>query len=298
MPLDVDPMPNGNVQFQVMGGFSITFHGVRGSTPCCSADRCTYGGNTSCVVLEAEGHEPIIFDMGTGLREYGYTWDPDIDFAGSLLLTHLHWDHVQGLPFFKPGIRPGGRLNIFGPPETDESLGDCFYRLMSPPFFPVCCGDLASEITFHDVQTDSFTLGDAKVLSRPVPHTGATNGYRVDLNGYSVAYISDHQQPLDDPTKVDEGVLELIDGVDLLIHDAQYTDEQFAARADWGHCTMDYAAEVARQGDVGCLALFHHDPENTDDILPALVENTQRRASKIGVQDVVAAIEGQKIQLG
>jgi len=276
-------------------GLTVTFHGVRGSTPCCSPDLCHFGGNTSCVVVELEGHEPIIFDMGTGLRSYGAD-RADQPFEGSILLTHLHWDHVQGLPFFKPLHVPGSRVDVYGPPEDGKSLGELFSGLMCTPYFPIGCGDVSAEVSFTDASSDRFTIGDAEVLSRPVPHTGATNGYRVEIGGRKIAYISDHQQPVDDPTFVDEGVLELADGVDLLIHDAQYTPEQFQQRALWGHSTMDYACEVARQAEAEALVLFHHDPDNTDARLSALVEQTQRYGESLGLAAVIGAREGESVK--
>lgn len=282
-----------------MSGVRVTFHGVRGSTPCCSTELCRFGGNTSCVVIEADGEMPIILDMGTGLRNYGAgqlgAEDP---FVGSILLTHLHWDHVQGLPFFAPIHRPGARLDIYGPSENDLSLADAFDGLMVPPYFPICCGDLIGDVAFHDVSADHFAIGNAKITSRPVPHVGATNGYRIEIGGYSVAYVSDHQQPLDDSTHVDDGVLELCDNADLVIHDAQYTPKQFEQRATWGHCTQDYAIEVARQAGASGLALFHHDPDNTDEILDQLVPDLQRAGDAAGIGGVFAAVEDASIVLG
>lgn len=276
-------------------GVTVTFHGVRGSTPCCSPDLCEFGGNTSCVVVELEGHEPIIFDMGTGLRPYGIGHG-DQPFEGSILLTHLHWDHVQGLPFFKPLHVEGSRLNIYGPPENDTSLGDLFNGLMCTPYFPIGCDNVMGDISFTDASNGRFQIGDAEVLVRPVPHTGVTNGYRVEIGGRKIAYISDHQQPIDDPTFVDEGVLELADGVDLLIHDGQYTPEQFSQRALWGHSTMAYACEVARQAEAEALVLFHHDPDNTDARLEALVEETRRYGDSLGLAEVIGAREGESVK--
>lgn len=282
----------------MMAGVTVTFHGVRGSTPCCSTDLCRFGGNTACVVIEAEGEEPIILDMGTGIRSFGRTHPDELPFNGSVLLTHMHWDHVQGLPFFAPLHRPGSTIDIWGPPEDDASFGSTFDGFMVPPYFPVCTKDLIGDITFHDAQTDSFAIGNAKITSRPVPHVGATNGYRIDVGGYSIAYISDHQQPLDDASFVDPGVLELCDGVDLLIHDAQYTPAQFAQRATWGHCTMDYACEVARQGGAQALALFHHDPDNDDVTLDELVDATKRTGEAMGISEVLGAAEGESVKFG
>lgn len=281
-----------------MRGVTVTFYGVRGSTPCSSPDLCGYGGNTSCVVVESEGDDPIVLDLGTGLRNYGLTLEGAADpFRGTMLLTHLHWDHVQGLPFFGPIHHPDAQVKIYGPPEDNEPFATVLGNFMKPPYFPVCCGDLQSDVTLHNAWNESFNVGSATVMARSVPHTGLTNGYRIDVGGVSIAYISDHQEPVDDPTFVDPAVLELAADADLLIHDAQYTPEQFAQRSTWGHCTMKYALEVARQSNAKTLALFHHDPEHTDVRLDALVAETLEMAEVMGVNEVIAAREGESVKL-
>lgn len=280
-----------------MRGVKVTFYGVRGSTPCSSPDLCGYGGNTSCVVVESEGDNPIVLDLGTGLRNYGLTREGAEPFEGTMLLTHLHWDHVQGLPFFGPLHHPDAKVTIYGPPEPESSFAEVLGEFMAPPYFPVCCGDLQSDVRLKDAWNETFAAGTATITARSVPHTGLTNGYRIDVGGVSIAYISDHQEPVDNPTFVDPAVLELAQGVDLLIHDAQYTPEQFAARATWGHCTMRYALEVAKQANAATLALFHHDPEHTDVRLDALVAETQAIAADMGLREVIAAREGESIKL-
>lgn len=259
---------------------------------------CGYGGNTSCVVLEAPDQSPIIFDMGTGIRSFGqasHLSDSSSEFRATVLVTHLHWDHVQGLPFFAPLTRPNADVTIYGPPESGRSFADCFDAFMCPPYFPVRRSDLPSSIGLQCATDTQFTVDDAVVTVAPVPHTGLTNGYRVDLRGMSVAYIPDHQQP-DDPTHVDPRVLELARDVDLLIHDAQYTPELFAERSDWGHCTIEYACEVAAQSGAQTLALFHHDPLHTDVRLDALVNEARAFGAARGVRDVIAAREGESIK--
>jgi phosphoribosyl 1,2-cyclic phosphodiesterase len=278
-------------------GFRVTFYGVRGSTPCSGSELCGYGGNTSCVVAQRDGEDPIIFDMGTGLRFFGQDLiDMEDAFHGSILLTHMHWDHVQGLPFFFPAHVPGSKLDIYGPPDGDRTFGEAFSGLMSPPYFPITTGDLGGEVTFHDVECAEFTLGTAQVMSRHVPHTGITNGYRVDWDGASVAYIPDHQQP-DDTKSVHPGVLELCRGADVLIHDAQYTPEEFSQRSDWGHCTIEYAVEVAAQAGVKELVMFHHDPAHDDEWMGKLLAGARASAGAHTDLKVSAAAEGFTMEL-
>ncbi len=276
---------------------NVSFYGTRGSTPCPSDENRRYGGNTSCVALESPGHDPIVLDLGTGLRFFGETQADDGSFQGSALVTHLHWDHVQGLPFFTPILRPGARLDIYGPPQVGSTLSEEFHRFICPPFFPVTVEQLYGQMTFHDAGDTDLVLDGAKVRVRPVPHVGANNGYRVEMGGASIAYLSDHQMPQDGTHSVSEDVLELCDGVDVLIHDAQYTPEEFVEKAHWGHCTIDYALFVAREAGAKCLVMFHHDPARTDDQLDVLLDRVRDEAAATAVSEVLAAYEGLTISL-
>jgi phosphoribosyl 1,2-cyclic phosphodiesterase len=277
----------------------VTFYGVRGSTPCASSAHQRYGGNTACVALEVAGQEPIVLDLGTGLRYWGESMsDRDTPFTGHALVTHLHWDHVQGLPFFMPINRKGSSLHIYGPPHDGLSIEEAFAKFMRPPYFPIHCRDLTGDVHFRDVLDETFAIGSATVHARTVPHVGTTNGYRVDWAGASVAYISDHQQPVDHPDHVADEVLDLCRDVDLLIHDAQYTPDEFAERSTWGHCTVGYAVEVARQSGAKRLALFHHDPAHEDDEVDLLAAEAREWAATVGVPEVFPAFEGMRLTLG
>jgi phosphoribosyl 1,2-cyclic phosphodiesterase len=274
----------------------VTFYGVRGSTPCPAERTHRYGGNTSCVALESAGKEPIVLDLGTGLRAWGDVLPHDGSFKGHALVSHLHWDHVQGLPFFVPVLKDGASFDVYGPPTEDCSLAGCFERFVSPPYFPVEIAELPGRIRFHDAVDTELPVGDAKVTVREVPHTGLTNGYRIEQNGTVVAYVSDHQMPMDGSGRITDEVLELCDGADLLIHDAQYTPEEFAQKAHWGHCTVDFAVEVAAAASVDLLALFHHDPSHDDAMVDCLLAGARKRAAgRVG--EVIAASEGLTVVL-
>jgi phosphoribosyl 1,2-cyclic phosphodiesterase len=233
--------------------------------------------------------------MGTGIRAFGDTQPQDGSFVGTALVTHIHWDHVQGLPFFPPADRVGAKFDIYGPVQDDGSLGECFDGFMRPPYFPVTFSELRGDIKFHEVLSDELTIGEAHVMVRPVPHCGPTVGYRVSWQGRVVTYISDHQAPIG-LAGVAYGVLELAQGADLLIHDAQYTPNEFAEKAHWGHCTVDYAVDVARAAGVKRLVLFHHDPSHGDDRLDELLLGAQAHAGP-GGPEVVAAFEGMRLEL-
>jgi phosphoribosyl 1,2-cyclic phosphodiesterase len=275
----------------------VTFHGVRGSTPCHSADITKYGGNTSCVSIAVPGHEPLLFDLGTGLRYFGATQPLDGSFRGTCFVSHLHWDHTQGLPFFTPMLRDGAVLDVYGPVQDDgRSIGDVFAATIRPPLFPIGIDMFPGTFRFHDVGDDEFRVGDVKVMSRIVPHVGATVGYRLEWDGRTVAYISDHQQPFDGSFRATEGVMDLVRGVDLLIHDSQYTQEEFAQKYNWGHCTVEYAVWLAVHAKVGKLALFHHDPTRDDDALDALHACSAKVGRLAGVE-VMTAREGLVVDL-
>ncbi len=268
---------------------SVTFHGVRGSTPCHGEEIAGYGGNTSCVSLDIPGHDPILFDLGTGLRYFGQQQPADEPFSGTCLLSHLHWDHIQGLPFFKPFLRPGANVALYAPAQPDgTSVAEVFSDTIKPPLFPIHFTMLPGMLDIHEVADDEFMVGDARVTSRLIPHVGATLGYRVEWNGRSVVYISDHQMPSDGSLAAWPGALELCDGADLLIHDAQYTVEEFAAKSDWGHCTPQYAVWLAATAGVKQLALFHHDPAHSDADLDAIHRPVIECAAKLGVEAFAA----------
>jgi ribonuclease BN (tRNA processing enzyme) len=277
---------------------AVTFYGVRGSTPCSSAETCGYGGNTSSVALTAPGEQPLMFDLGTGVRTFGLGHRlSDGPFTGSCLLSHLHWDHIQGLPFFSPLLGPGSRLDLYAPVQDDNrTVQQVMASTIRPPLFPIGIDQFAGTLVCHDTGDAEFEIGGYSVVSRLVPHVGPTLGYRVTWGGVAVAYISDHQQPYDGSHSAAPGVWDLIRDADLLIHDSQYTLDEFPGKATWGHCTVDYAAWLASEAGVRTLALFHHDPTRCDAAVEALLDRARSLCAPHGVE-VVAAREGMSISL-
>lgn len=273
----------------------VTFFGVRGSTPCHGDDTRRYGGNTSCVGLGIDGEVPIVFDLGTGLRYCGDRIPPTGPFHGTCLLTHMHWDHVQGLPFFVPTLREDAHLDVYAPAQEDgRSVHEVFEAMIKPPMFPVSVNEMKGSFAFHDIGDDDFRLGGVRVKSRLVPHVGNTLGYRVTYNDFSVVYIPDHQMPTDGSMGIAPAVRELCTGADLLIHDAQYTNDEFVTKNNWGHCTVDFAVWVAVECQVRRLALFHHDPTRSDSAVDELARKA-RHDGALGGVEVFAAHEGQSL---
>ncbi len=245
-------------------------------------------------MVEATGVDPILFDLGTGLQYFGSEHGGCRPIRGHAFVTHLHWDHIQGLPFFDPLHHPDSLVDIYGPTHDGVSFADSFSRFMNPPLFPIHYSQLIGDVRFFDFDHGVVDLGRATVTAAPVPHVGATNGYRVDSAGKSVVYVSDHQQPAD-RTVVDEAVLSLAEGADILIHDAQYTPEQFPSRYDWGHCTARYAFEVAKQAGVKTLVLFHHDPSHDDEALDSQLVEARTWSCGASEMTVVSAFEGLRL---
>jgi phosphoribosyl 1,2-cyclic phosphodiesterase len=277
----------------------VTFCGTRGSTPAPGPEFIRYGGNTSCVAVSHEdGAGPsLLLDAGTGLRRVQELLG-DRAFQGTLLLTHLHWDHVQGLPFFPSGDRVGSRVSLLLP--SDDELGpvELLSRMMSPPFFPIGPSQLRGAWDFGYVADGAFEAEGFSVVARDVPHKGGhTVGYRVSDGRTSLAYIPDHC-----PTALGSGpeqvgeyhetALELACGVDLLIHDSHLRAEEVEAEGSFGHAAAEYAVRLGELAGARQVALFHHRPERTD----AEVERTVARFAERS-SSVVAAEEGATVAL-
>jgi phosphoribosyl 1,2-cyclic phosphodiesterase len=294
-------VPNG---FRIMGGGSsvsdiggddriwVTFYGVRGSTPCHGPDTARYGGNTSCVVLRTFGEDPLVLDLGTGLRYFGDEIDPRTRRVNALV-SHLHWDHIQGLPFFSPMLRSDVEIGLWAPRQPGgRPMADILDEVIAPPAFPISLSEFPATVSAHAVADETFEIGGWKVTSRFVPHVGPTLGFRVEHHGRVVAYIPDLQEPVGAPDSVGEAIMELAADADLLIHDSQYTEAELAVRPDWGHCTVRYAMSVAQRAEVRKLVLFHHDPARGDDDLDALVAETTEASIPSPGCPVVVAREG------
>ncbi len=278
--------------------------GVRGSTPAPGAEFVRYGGHTSCVAIAPDdaASPRLILDAGTGLRRVTGLLHGEA-FAGTIILTHLHWDHVHGLPFFAGGDRPDARVTLLlpeqeaGPGERSAGAEELLTEGMSPPHFPITPRGLRGDWSFGAVAPGTFKAEGFTVEAREVPHKGGrTFGYRVSDGHSAVAYIPDHC-----PTALGPGpegwgeyhpdALALADGADLLIHDAFLRADEVAALASFGHPAADYAVSLARRAGVGQVLLAHHKPDRTDDELDAIA------VGFASDPHVTVAAEGQVIDL-
>jgi phosphoribosyl 1,2-cyclic phosphodiesterase len=278
----------------------VTLWGTRGSLAAPGPETMRYGGNTSCVEVRGADGTHLILDSGTGIRRLGETIEPGgkrID----LLLTHLHMDHIQGLGFFDPLFEPGLEAHIWGPSSSTLDLGGRLARYLSPPLFPVYLCNLPCRLTLHDVVSlRRFRIGGLEIEADLVCHPGPTVGYRISEGDASFVYLPDHEPALgvdhcpSDPRWLSG--FDLAVGADLLIHDMQYTSEEYREHVGWGHSSIQHALEFAALTGVRHLVGFHHDPAHSDIILDRLFDDA--RSSFEGSFQLTAAAEGASFKLG
>jgi phosphoribosyl 1,2-cyclic phosphodiesterase len=255
---------------------NVTLWGTRGSLADAGPQTVRYGGNTACVEVRGEDGRVLVLDAGTGIRRLGTGLAPDLRRV-DVLLTHLHMDHIQGLGFFAPLYQAGMEVHIWGPPSAMQGLRARLARYMSPPLFPVLIRDLPCDLTIHDAPRGTFCIGDFRIDADLVCHPGPTMGFRITEGNTVMTYLPDHEPALGGfplHPRWTSG-FDLAMNADLLIHDAQYGDEEYTEHIGWGHSTMSQAMRFATLVDARRLVTFHHDPAHDDASLDALVDKTQ-----------------------
>ncbi len=310
----------------------VRFWGVRGSFPYPGPTTVRYGGNTSCVeVRVGDAGDPeaprIIIDAGTGLRRLGKEMMLDEFGRGAgqahLLVSHTHWDHIQGLPFFAPLYQAGNRFHVYARQRDDTHLRAIFATQSENPYFPVPFDVAAAHVDFTELSDSAdFEIGPVKVRCARLNHPWIAIGYRLDFEGQSVAYVTDtapfrdiliEQEFIRQPPRpgdplppndaatlatMREGVVRLCEGADLVIYDTQFTPAEYAAKPHWGHSCPDDAIEIATEAGARSLMLFHHAPERTDDQIDELLrqhrEGIAERKLRLSLH---AAAEGMEIDL-
>lgn len=297
----------------------LTFWGVRGSIPTPGKHTVRYGGNTPCLELRLDDDRLIIFDAGTGIRNFGdYLINNGESVNAYLLISHPHWDHIQGFPFFKPAFIPGNELTIVGTDRAEKSLNEIISEQMNRIYFPVQLHDLKAKINFIPVKEEGeMKIFDAKVKMIFVNHPGFTVGYRLEYKGKTLVYISDNE-PFDkaaaesltnfeprvkekflsaagDPN---QRVFDFCRDADVLIHDTTYTPEEYIDRVGWGHSDYLFTLRVAAEANVKRLYLFHHDQNHSDDKVDEILKKCKKEIKSRGYKfECEAAIENTTITL-
>lgn len=277
----------------------LTIWGCRGSVPTPGAQTVRYGGNTSCVEVALDDGTVLVLDAGTGIRCLG----PELLARRAkhihLLLTHLHLDHLEGLRFFAPLWNDEVAIDIWGPPSHLLSLEERIARSFSPPLFPVDLADVPAQVTFHDVPREPWRIGGALISAELVVHPGPTVGYRIEDRTTTFAYLPDHEPAL---AGISGRPSEWISGAaiggeaDLLVHDAQYSEDEYEDRIGWGHSSVDDAVAFARAVGARRLLLFHHEPVHADASLEDLEARAKALAADDGIPTALAS-EGMVVEL-
>jgi phosphoribosyl 1,2-cyclic phosphodiesterase len=243
--------------------FKVKFWGTRGTIACPGPHHLAFGGNTSCVEV-AMGGRRVIFDLGTGVRNLGKWFMRKQVKDATILLSHTHWDHIHGFPFFTPAFAEGYRFTIMaGHLDNGLKIENVLAGQMTHPFFPVPIDIMKARIEYIDFRGgDSFSIGNnIRVRTTALNHPDGATGYRLEYQGKSLCYITDTEHL---PGKPDQNILSLVEGADLMIYDSTYTDAEFPAKRSWGHSTWQEGMRLARAANVKRLAIFHHDPDHED----------------------------------
>lgn len=277
--------------------FRVTFWGVRGSIPSPGAHTAGIGGNTSCVEVRVGDHL-LIFDGGTGLRVLGERLLSQMPLKAHVFFSHVHWDHIQGFPFFTPAFVPGNVFHLYGAHKVSQTLEETLAGQMEYPNFPVTLKSMGSTMHFRDLHAHEEVLldeGRLKVYGVPGNHPQGVFAYRVEFQGKVLVYATDTEHPADGH---DQNILRVATDSDLFIYDAQYTPEEYLgsggkrSKVGWGHSTMIEGAELSKRAGVKRLALYHHDPSQSDE----MVEEKARRAREV-FGNTLAAYEGLVLDL-
>lgn len=247
----------------------LKFWGVRGSIACANPSHMKYGGNTSCIEVRAGDH-CFVMDAGTGIRNFGGSLVSNGDRVSHMLLTHTHWDHIMGFPFFAPAYDPKNSISIMAGHLTGQGgIKKILSSQMNNPMFPIPLEAMQADLKFEDFEAgESFLLhDDVNIRTAPLNHPNGATGYRIEHGGKSAVYVTDTEHV---PGQPDQNILGLIDGADLVIYDSTYTEDEFPSKIDWGHSTWNEGMRLCQAAKVKQLAIFHHEPDHDDDFMDKL----------------------------
>ena len=295
----------------------IKFWGTRGSIAVPSPETLRYGGDTTCMELRADG-EIIVLDAGTGIRPLGIALDEELPAPPiklSLLITHAHWDHIQGFPFFKPAYDSKNEIRIFGFDGAGATFREIMTEPMKSPFFPITMRELSARMDINKLNEMKFSLGKLDIHAAFVNHPGVCAGYRIFTSGGSVAFLPDHEpyefflhsargkelnaeQTRQIGAEQHAALVQFLRGSDILILDSQYTDQEYETHIGWGHGSISSAVSLALEAEVQTLLLFHHDPSHDDEMVDTMVESARELGMKSRSHlEVAGAQQGTEILL-
>lgn len=285
----------------------VKFWGVRGSIPKPGSETLKYGGNTSCVQCTSDAGEMLIIDAGTGAYNLGmFLLSQNKEFyKGSICLSHTHWDHIQGLPFFAPFSNPRNEWDIYGPYGFGQSIEQSLKGQMLHQYFPISLKEFEAKISYHDLLEGEFMIGGMRVKTHYLNHTALTLGFRIEVDGVVVIYACDHE-PFAKNLAGGEGTIggqdlrhiEFLRGADLLIHDSQYSVSEYSNKIGWGHSTPEYVIRIAKEAGIKNVVLTHHDPLRSDEDLDRLNRRIHEKLTLDGSSmKVLLAYEGLEINV-
>ena len=279
----------------------VRFWGTRGSIAKPGPATVRYGGNTSCVQVTSPGGQLIIIDCGTGAHDLGQNIlkHKMTGNEGSILISHTHWDHIQGIPFFAPLFVPGNKWTFYAPRGFGDTLRETLAGQMEFTYFPVTLDAFGANVDYKDLVEQTFDIGDVRVTTRFLNHPALTLAYKLETGGATLVYSCDHE-PHSHGLADGEGPVhgqdrehsDFFRDADLVIHDAQYTPAEYATKVGWGHSTPQYAAQMCREAGVRKLALTHYDPTRSDDEVDAILAELAAAAPKVDQLEIIGAAEG------
>jgi phosphoribosyl 1,2-cyclic phosphodiesterase len=277
----------------------VTCWGTRGSIATPGPETARYGGNTTCLEVILDDGSCLIFDAGTGIRKLGgelLSRGAPVDV--SLFLTHAHWDHIQGFPFFTPAYIPGNQLQIYGYYQGEKHIEDILISQMESIHFPVNFNAMQADINFHNVTERSCDINGATISCADINHPGGGVGYRIEADGAVLVFIPDNDLTPSDDEEIFQRMVSFCKEADLLFHDSQFTPEQYDRFPTWGHSNYQRSVKLAMIADVPRLGLFHHDPGHDDNLIDAMVFQARHIVEQEGASvECFGARENQPLSL-
>ncbi len=305
-----------------MKAFHIKFWGVRGSIPTPGHSTIRYGGNTSCVEIRVKNGAHFILDAGTGIRELGnHLIRKNIPVSAYILISHFHWDHIQGLPFFRPAYNPENKFIILGSDDAALKLDKIISFQMDPTYFPITIEDMKAAIEFKSIREEEFSLQGVNIETLYLNHPGYALGYRLKYNNHCIVYISDNEPFYYENSSFKTGgtgtqgnkveevfdtfienkedkLIQFCQQADILIHDTQFLPEEYEEKKTWGHSPFNYTVNLALKSRVKQLVLFHHDPDHDDAMIDQILSHSRKLIKNAGkAMKCLAAREGLQIKL-